>query len=89
MYVVGDKRRVKGMELSSSVSRATGKTHTWFVWLLAVLLLTGSGVVYRVLASRWERISGSITFPVPLDADRAVGGRRRANSFEYSEGSRE
>lgn len=68
MYVVGDKRRIKGMELSSSVSRATGKTHTWFVWLLAVLLLTGAGTIYRVLVSRLDLVVGSVTLPVPLDA---------------------
>jgi hypothetical protein len=68
MYAVGDKRRIKGVELSSSVSRATGKTPVWFVWLLAALLLTGTGAIYRVLASRWELMAGSTTLHVPLDA---------------------
>jgi len=68
MYPDGDRRRTEGMELSSSASRVTGKTRTWFVWLLAALLLTGAGAMYRALASRLELVAGSITLPVPLDA---------------------
>ena len=62
MYAVGDKCRIKGR------GRATGNTPTWFVWLLATLLLTGAGAIYRELASRWEIVAGIITLPVPLAA---------------------
>jgi hypothetical protein len=56
------------MESPSSESRFAGKARAWYVWLLAASLLTGAGVVYRVLASRLELVAGSITLPVPLDA---------------------
>ena len=68
MYPVGDKRLTKGMELFPSASRVAGKTPTWFVWLLAALLLTGAGAIYRALVSRLELVASSITLPVPLDA---------------------
>jgi len=42
-------------------------TPTWFVWLLAALLLTSAGVIYRALASRLELVASSITLPVSLD----------------------
>ena len=48
--------------------RAMGSTPMWFVWLLAVLLLISSGMAYRVLASRLDRVASSITLPVPIDA---------------------
>lgn len=67
MYAVGDKGWAEGMKLSSSASRVAGKTPAWFVWLLAVSLLTGAGAIYRTLAFRLELVAGGVTLPVSLD----------------------
>ena len=46
-----------------------GKISTWFIWILAVLLLVSSGVTYRLLASRFELLFDTpISLPVPLSA---------------------
>jgi len=63
-----DRHRTKGMELSASAHRVTGKTPTGLVWLVAVLLLVSAGLAYRSLASRLDLVAGSITLPVSLDA---------------------
>jgi len=68
MYPFGYKRRAKSVKQSSSASRLAGKAPVWFVWLLAALLLTGSGAIYRLLASRLELVASRITLPVPLEA---------------------
>ena len=68
MYPVRDKHRTERAELPCSARRVTGKTPTWFVWLLAFLLLTSAGIAYRALASRLERVADSVTLPVSLDA---------------------
>ena len=46
-----------------------GKASTSVVWVLAVIMLVLSGIGYRVLASRLERlVETSISLPVPLEA---------------------
>jgi len=47
----------------------TGRISTWFIWILAVLLLISSGVTYRLLASHLELLFDTpISLPVPLSA---------------------
>ncbi|MHC4732847.1 MAG: exosortase-associated EpsI family protein [Planctomycetota bacterium] len=47
---------------------SSGKISTWFVWILAVLLLISSGVTYRLLASHLELLfENPISPPVPLN----------------------
>jgi len=67
MYPVRHKYRTVGVGVCFYARRATGSAPTWFVWLLAVLLLICSGMAYRVAASRLDRLAGSITLPVPID----------------------
>jgi len=46
-----------------------GKVSTWFIWVLAVLLLVLSGITYRLLASHFELLFDTpISLPVPLSA---------------------
>jgi len=46
-----------------------GNGWTWFIWILAILLLVSSGVTYRVLASHLELLFDTpISLPVPLSA---------------------
>ena len=46
-----------------------GKISTWFIWILAVLLLVSAGITYRVLASHLRLIvNNPIMLPVPLSA---------------------
>ena len=46
-----------------------GKISTWFIWILAVLLLVSSGVTYRLLASHLKLLFDTpISLPVPLSA---------------------
>ncbi|MEA3224545.1 MAG: exosortase-associated EpsI family protein [Planctomycetota bacterium] len=68
MYPVRHKHRTERIELSRSARRVTGKTLVWSVWLLAVLLLTSAGIMYRAMATRLDRIVNSVTLPVSLDA---------------------
>ena len=68
MYPVRDKHRTERARLFSLYGRVAGRTPVWFVWVLALLLLTGTGIVYRAVASRLERIAKSVTLPVSLDA---------------------
>ena len=58
------------METTYFVRRIrTGRISTWFIWILAVLLLISSGVTYRVLASHLEMLFDTpILLPVPLSA---------------------
>ena len=45
----------------------TGRISTWFLWILAILLLISSGVTYRLLASHLELLFDTpISLPVPL-----------------------
>jgi len=46
-----------------------GNVWTWFIWILAILLLISSGVTYRLLASHLELLFDTpILLPVPLSA---------------------
>jgi len=45
----------------------SGRVPTWFVWILAVLLLVSAGLTYRILDSRMRPVSENpIKLPVPL-----------------------
>jgi hypothetical protein len=44
-------------------------TNVWLVWLLAIVLLIASGMVYRLVASHLELVvKAPISLPVPLEA---------------------
>ncbi len=43
-----------------------GAAAVWCVWLLACVLLVASGVAYKVLAGRLDRLDSFINMPVPL-----------------------
>ena len=46
-----------------------GNVWTWFIWILAVLLLVSSGLTYRLLASHLELLFDTpISLPVPLNS---------------------
>jgi len=48
---------------------SSGRISTWFLWILAALLLVSSGVTYRLLASHLELLFDTpISLPVPLSA---------------------
>ncbi len=54
---------------------ARGVARVWLVWVLACVVLVGSGVAYRVLAGRLERLSGTVRLPVPLaNVPMEIGG---------------
>jgi hypothetical protein len=61
MYPIGYKHRV--VELPFSARKETGRIH----WLLAVLLLVSTGIAYRVVRYRLNRILGDFSLPVSLD----------------------
>ena len=43
--------------------------HHWSIWILAVVLLVSSGMIYRILASGLERaVNRTIKLPVPMSA---------------------
>lgn len=67
MYPVRDKHRTERARLFCSARGVAGRTPVWFVWVLALLLLTGTGIFYRAVASRLERIASSVTLAVSLD----------------------
>lgn len=47
----------------------TGRISTWFLWILAILILISSGVTYRLLASNLELLFDTpISLPVSLGA---------------------
>ena len=48
---------------------SSGRISTWFIWILAFLLLVSSGVTYRLLASHLELLFDTpISLPVPLSS---------------------
>lgn len=75
MYPVRRKYLTKRTGLFYSIHAAAGKTLTWFIWILAVLLLVSAGVTYRVLASRLKLVVDTpVKLPVLLSAfPREVG----------------
>ena len=69
MYPIRRTRFAKGAVVFYSIPFRTGKTPVFLVWLLAVLLLVGSGITYRVLASRLKLVVDTLVeLPVPLSA---------------------
>ena len=46
-----------------------GNVCTWFIWILAILLLVSSGLTYRLLASHLELLFDTpISLPIPLNS---------------------
>lgn len=49
------------------MSVSSAKAQVWLVWVLAILLLIGSGIVYRLVASHLQLVvKAPIVLPVPL-----------------------
>lgn len=65
--------------------KVSGRVSVVIVWLLVCVLLLGSGVVYKVLANRLDRLDSSITLPVPLKEIPVAVGDWRGEDVPLSE----